>query len=704
MLEELELRFLPSVWLSIADPAPVQEGGGNHLLFVVSRSGDQAPLVVNFTTQDGTAKAGSDYQAESGTLSFAANQATATIDVPVLNDGAFQGQRTFAVLLSNPLFNGPFHSQRTLAVGDQPFAAEAADVNGDGKPDLAAANYLDGTVSVLLNTTPPGAAGPTFATQETFAVVHDPRSVATGDINGDGEPDLAVANTQDGTVSVLLNTTPHGATTPRFASQKTFAVGHGPQSVVLEDFNGDDKPDLAVANFNARTVSVLLNTTAPGATEAFFAAQETFAVGDQPFAVAVGDINGDGKPDLATANYLDGTVSVLLNTTPQGAAIPTFSAQQAFDAGVSPQSVAVKDMNGDGKPDLALANYGGQVSVLLNTTAQAAPVSAYAARQSFAVGRGASAVTAKDFDGDGKPDLAIANQLDDTISLLLNTTAQGAALPDFAVQQTFPVGDVPLSVAAADFDGDGKPDLAVANEGSRSVSVLLSTPDLITLDRAQAIGTLLTAPPTRTPTSTVLTIPPRVRLAGQPLRLTVQVRSTGSGTGRVEFLDRFHGVIQMLGVGALGPTGTASLTVRLAAGPHRIFAFYLGNVLHAPSFSSQQSFQVRRRHLSAPSARRFGRVPLNLAAAVRGPAGPATGQVLFLEMTGRPRILGTALLDGAGFARIRVRVRTGRLAVRAMYLGHLTSGSGESETVSFQWDVDRAAPGAVPLLVIGPSL
>jgi hypothetical protein len=224
LLEELEPRSHLSVSLSIADPAPIQEGGSNHLLFVVSRRGDQVPLVVNFTTQDGTAKAGSDYQAESGTLSFSANQAMATIDVPVLDDGTFQGKRTFAVLLSNPQFNSPIHSQRTLAVGDQPFAAEAVDVNGDGKPDLAAANYLDGTVSVLLNTTPQGAAGPTFTTQETFAVGVDPRSVAAGDINGDGKPDLAVANTQDGTVSVLLNTTPLGATAPSFAAQEIFAV------------------------------------------------------------------------------------------------------------------------------------------------------------------------------------------------------------------------------------------------------------------------------------------------------------------------------------------------------------------------------------------------------------------------------------------------------------------------------------------------
>jgi hypothetical protein len=420
--------------------------------------------------------------------------------------------------------------------------------------------------------------------------------------------------------------------------------------------------------------------------------------------VAAGDINGDGKPDLVTANYLDGTVSVLLNTTPQGAAIPTFSAQQTFGAGVSPQSVAVTDINGDGKPDLALANYGGQVSVLLNTTAQGAPVSTFAARKIFAVGRGASAVAAKDFDGDGKPDLAIANQLDDTISLLLNTTAQGATLPDFAVQQTFAVGDVPLSVAAADFDGDGKSDLAVANEGSRSVSVLLSTPETITLDRAQAIGTVLTAPPVTAPTSTVLTIPPRVPLAGQPLTLTVQVSSAaGSGTGRVVFLDVFHGVIQMLGVGALGTTGSASLTVRLAAGRHRHLALYLGDALHASSFSVPQSLLIRRRS-SAPSVQKSGRVLLNLAAAVRGLGGAATGQVVFLDVTGRAKILGAAPLDGAGFTRIRVCVRTGRLAVRAMYLGHLTSGSSESATLSFQWDVDLAAPGAVPLLIIGQSL
>ena len=134
-------------------------------------------------------------------------------------------------------------------------------------------------------------------------------------------------------MSVLLNTTAPGATTPSFATQQTFATGNGPHSVTAADVNGDGKPDLIVANFDDNTVSVLLNTTAPGATTPSFAAQQTFATGSGPGSVTAADVNGDGKPDLIVANRYDSTVSVLLNTTAPGATTPSFAAQQTFATG-----------------------------------------------------------------------------------------------------------------------------------------------------------------------------------------------------------------------------------------------------------------------------------------------------------------------------------------------------------------------------------
>jgi hypothetical protein len=216
-------------------------------------------------------------------------------------------------------------AQTTFATGASPYSVATADMNGDGKPDLAIANYRSNSVSVLLNTTAPGATTPSYASQATFATGANPRSVSIGDLNGDGKPDLAIANFYSNSVSVLLSTTAPGATTPSYAAQATFATGTGPFSVSIGDVNGDGKPDLAIANFNSNSVSVLLNTTAPGATTPSYAAQATFATGSLPRSVSIGDLNGDGKPDLAIANFNSDSVSVLLNTTAPGATAPSYA-------------------------------------------------------------------------------------------------------------------------------------------------------------------------------------------------------------------------------------------------------------------------------------------------------------------------------------------------------------------------------------------
>src|SRR5262249_37716313 len=144
---------------------------------------------------------------------------------------------------------------------------------------------------------------------------------------------------------------------PSFAAQQSILSGTDPQSAVAADVNGDGRPDLIVANEGNDDVLVLLNTTAPGATPPSFAAPRLFATGREPIPAAVADANGDGRPDLLVANALSTNVSVLPNTTAPGAPLPSFAAQQSFGTGSEPFSVAAADVNGDGRPDLLAANY-----------------------------------------------------------------------------------------------------------------------------------------------------------------------------------------------------------------------------------------------------------------------------------------------------------------------------------------------------------
>jgi uncharacterized protein (DUF2141 family) len=148
-----------------------------------------------------------------------------------------------------------------------------------------------------------------------------------------------------------------------------------PCSTAIEDFNGDGKLDIAVTSLNSMGVSILLNTTTPGATTPTFSTRTYCAAGDEPCSIAIGDFNGDGKLDLVTANNGSNTVSVLLNTTTPGATISTFSTKTDFMTGSFPVSVAIGDFNGDGKLDLVTANNGSNtVSVFLNNTDFPLPV------------------------------------------------------------------------------------------------------------------------------------------------------------------------------------------------------------------------------------------------------------------------------------------------------------------------------------------
>jgi hypothetical protein len=366
-----------------------------------------------------------------------------------------------------------FFIQQNFPTETRPYSVAVADFNGDGLPDLVIANNGSGTLSVLMNTTAPGAATPTFAAPLTLTAGLHPISVAVGDFGGDGRPDIAVANYDSGTVSVFVNTTPAGASTPSFEPQQTFAVTFGPNELAVGDFNGDGRPDIAVVG-GSNTVSVLMNQTAPGSAFVSFAPQQAFTVNSDPRGIAVGDFNGDGRPDIAVGMYSGSSVSILTNTTPAGSATVSFAPQQTFAVGSAPDSIAIGDFNGDGRPDLAVANYSaGTVSVLMNTTPVGAATPSFAAQQTFVPGvHDAWAVAVSDLDGDGRPDLVVTNSFSNTVTVLANTTPAGASFASFAAPQAFAVGTKPVAVATADFTGDGRPDLVVANLNSNNVSVL----------------------------------------------------------------------------------------------------------------------------------------------------------------------------------------------------------------------------------------
>jgi uncharacterized protein (TIGR03437 family) len=230
------------------------------------------------------------------------------------------------------------------------------DFNGDGKLDLAVANFYGNTVSILL-----GTGTGSFGAKTDFRTGSTPTSVAVGDFNGDGNLDLAVTNgdptgffgdAESKDVSILL-----GTGTGSFGAKTDFGTGFSPISVAVGDFNGDGELDLAVANFDSNTVSILLGTGTGS-----FEARTDFGTGSGPASVAVGDFNGDGKLDLAVANLGSifvndpgpATVSILLNTTVyriansvsaasfQGGTLAAGAIAAAFGSGLATQTLAAE--------------------------------------------------------------------------------------------------------------------------------------------------------------------------------------------------------------------------------------------------------------------------------------------------------------------------------------------------------------------------
>ncbi|MCA6393077.1 MAG: VCBS repeat-containing protein, partial [Cytophagales bacterium] len=180
------------------------------------------------------------------------------------------------------------------------------------------------------------------------------------------------------------------------------------------------KADLAVTNGSGSSVSVFRNTGSVGTIS--YAAKVDFTTGSFPYSVSIGDLDGDGKADLALANEGSNTVSVFRNTGSAGTI--SYAAKVDFTTGFAPYSVSIGDLDGDGKADLAVANGSGSSVSVFRNTGSAGTIS-YAAKVDFTTGLFPYSVSIGDLDGDGKADLAIANQSSNTVSVFRNTGSAG---------------------------------------------------------------------------------------------------------------------------------------------------------------------------------------------------------------------------------------------------------------------------------------
>ena len=302
-------------------------------------------------------------------------------------------------------------------------------------------NTANNSVTDVTTIAPAPATCGTFGPAANYALATGVRDVVVGDFNGDGKADLAATTISFGSAFIYA-----GNGDGSFAAATSYALGGNVSSLSVADMNGDGRLDLLATNANANSVSI-----GYGNGDGTFASQIPWFAGVQPNSASVADFNGDGRLDYATANLGSDSISIVLANTSGG-----FVAPVDYPTDPSPMAIAAADFNGDGKVDLAAATSFNSVAILLGVGD-----GTFGPRTNVPVHSDARSIAVADFNGDGRTDLAVAFLGGGEVGVL-----PGVGNGTFGAASYYATGGGTFSVAPVDVDHDFKTDLAVSVNGS----------------------------------------------------------------------------------------------------------------------------------------------------------------------------------------------------------------------------------------------
>lgn len=367
----------------------------------------------------------------------------------------------------------------TLPTGSGPGRVVIVDMDGDGRPDLVVADAYSGEISIFQNISSNNVLA--FASRLVVPMIKgvygNPATVVVADLDGDGRPDIIALNADSHLVSILRNVSlPGTLTTNSFAPRMDIPVAADLYSLAVQDLNGDGKPEIVTANGSSNNISIFQNQSTMGSIS--FASPVNYAAGHLASDVAIADLDGDGQPDLAVVNMNDGTVSVLRNLGNGGAfTTSSFASPVVFPAASQCRQLAIGDMDGDGKLDIVTANWSSdRISVLQNLTAgPGISTNSFAASVNFATGGWANNVKLGDLGGVGKLDVVVPSQLPSLFSIFPNASTPGSfTTSSLGARADYASGYNPDGPAIGDLNGDGKPDLVIANVYDSNIYIFLN--------------------------------------------------------------------------------------------------------------------------------------------------------------------------------------------------------------------------------------